>query len=62
MNTLTFAISLPLFLIAAALFSYGLAQLARNEDERASRTMTIGFGIGLLGVVVAAIVFGFFTV
>jgi high-affinity Fe2+/Pb2+ permease len=61
MPTLTFLVSLPLFLISAGIFCYGLVQLARNEDQRASNWISAGFGVGLLGVVVAAIVFGFFS-
>jgi hypothetical protein len=61
MNTLSFLVSLPLFVIAAGTFCYGLVQLARNEDQRASNWISVGFGVGLLGVVVAAIVFGFFS-
>jgi hypothetical protein len=59
MLTVTFVVALVLFLIAAAIFSLGLARLARN-DPRAGDTLTAGFGIGLFGVVVAAIIFGFF--
>lgn len=59
MPTVTFIVAAVLFLIAAAFFIWGLWQLARN-NRGALNTLTTGFGIGLLGVVVAAIIFGFF--
>ncbi|MFQ6122121.1 MAG: hypothetical protein ACE5LA_03570 [Dehalococcoidales bacterium] len=58
MISLSFLVTLPLFIIAIVIFGYGLTR----EDERASQTtMTIGLGVGLLGVIVAAIMFGFFS-
>ena len=60
MYSLTFLVSLPLFVIAAVMFCYALARMARNDDQRARNIMTVGYGVGLLGVVVAAVVFGFF--
>jgi|Deesub1362B_J571_1020462.scaffolds.fasta_scaffold48599_2 hypothetical protein len=59
MLTVTFAVALALFLLAAGVFSLGLARLARN-DPRAGDTLSLGFAIGLSGVVAAAIIFGFF--
>lgn len=55
----TFLVSLPLFLISIGILSYGLVR-ANQDDPRARDIMTIGLEVGLLGVVVAAIVFGFF--
>ncbi len=60
MHTVTFIVALIFFVIAAAVFGYALAQLYRG-DLRARNTMMTGFGIGLFGVVVAAILFGFFS-
>jgi hypothetical protein len=59
MLTVTFVVAAVLFLTAAAFFSWGLVQLGRG-NQRALNTLTTGFGIGLVGVVVAAIIFGFF--
>jgi len=60
MPTLTFLVSLPLFLISAGIFCYALVQV-RRDNPRARGIMTIGIEVGLLAVVVAAIVFGFFS-
>ena len=58
MIDLSFVVSLPLFIIAVAIFGYGLIR----NDERASRTaMSTGLGVGLLGVLVAAIMFVCFS-
>jgi hypothetical protein len=60
MPTLTFLVSLPLFLISAGIFGYALVQV-RRDNPRARDTMTIGVEVGFLAVVVAAIVFSFFS-
>jgi len=60
MLTVTFAFAAVIIIIAAATFIIGLARLARN-DPRASNTLSAGFGIGLCGIIVAAIIFGFFA-
>jgi len=57
MISLSFVVTLPLFITAIAIFGYGLT---RNDERASQTTMMIGFGIGLLGVIVAAIMFGFF--
>jgi len=58
MIDLSFIASLPLFIIAVAIFGYGLIR----NNERASQTaMSIGLSIGLLGVLVAAIMFVCFS-
>ena len=58
MISLSFIVTLPLFITAIAIFGYGLT---RNDERASQMTMTIGFGVGLLGVVVAAIMFVFFS-
>ena len=58
MISLSFVVTLPMFLAAIAVFGFGLIR----KDQRASqKTMTTGFIVGLLGVVVAAILYGFFS-
>lgn len=59
MLTVTFVVAAIIFLTAAAFFIWGLVRLGRS-DRRALNTLTTGFGIGLFGVVVAAIIFGVF--
>ncbi len=58
MISFSFIVTLPLFITAIAIFGYGLT---RNDERASQTTMTIGFGVGLLGVVVAAIMFVFFS-
>jgi len=45
---------------AAVLFGYGLVKLYR-ENGRARDLISSGFMVGLLGVVIAAVIFGFFN-
>ena len=61
MYIVTFIVSLIIFLIAAILFVYGLVQLHKNNG-RARSTMGMGFIIGLVGIMVAAVLFGGFSV
>jgi hypothetical protein len=44
--------------IALILVGLALTRLARN-DPRAGGTITAGFGLGLVSIVVATIIFGF---
>jgi len=60
MHNVTFLVSFPIFVISAAVFVYALTLLAR-DDPRARDIMRIGFSIGIFGVVLAAIMFGFFS-
>lgn len=60
MPTLTFLVSLPFFLISVGIIGYALVQVSR-DNPRANDIMTIGVEVGLLAIVVAAIVFGFFS-
>jgi len=61
MNTVTFYVVLVCSIIAAVTLLTGLVQLYRRKPV-ARNTFTIGFGVWLLGIVLAAILFGFFTV
>lgn len=58
MISLSFLLSLPLFIASIAVFSYGVA---RKDKQASQKTMSIGLGIGLVGVVVAAIMFVFLS-
>ena len=57
---MTFIITLVFFLTAAVISGFAMAQLSKN-DARARNTLTMGFGFWLLGIVLAAILFGFFS-
>ncbi len=59
MPIISFFVVLVCVLVAAGIFSYGLWLLSRN-NLKAGGTMNLGFGIGLLGVVLSAIIYGFF--
>ena len=59
MPNVSFIILLVCILIAAGFFSYGLRLLASN-NEKAGSNMNLGFGIGLIGLVLFAIIYGFF--
>jgi len=58
MISVSFIATLPLFLAAIAIFGYGVA---RSDEQASRKTMAVGLGVGLVGVVVAAITFGFFS-
>ncbi|MFA5316174.1 MAG: hypothetical protein WC369_01970 [Dehalococcoidales bacterium] len=57
MHTLTFIIMTIFALIAALTFSISLGQIARG-NPKARNTMATGLAIGLVGVLVAAVLFG----
>jgi len=59
MYNLTFLVTLPLFLISVGILSYAMVRLARNNPG-AHNTMSLGLGVWLIGIIVGAIVFGFF--
>ena len=61
MYIVTFIVSIVLFLAAASWFCYGLIQLHRN-NQQARTTMGTGFIIALVAVILAAILFGGFSV
>lgn len=58
MICLSFLFSLPLFIAAIAIFGYGVA---RNDEQASRKTMTAGLGVGLVGVVMAAIMLVVFS-
>jgi ABC-type polysaccharide transport system permease subunit len=60
MHIVTFVVALIFCLPAAIIFSYGLAQLAKNKPQ-ARNTLVTGFGLWLSGIVLAAILFVFFS-
>jgi uncharacterized protein YacL len=60
MHTVTFIVALVFFLIAGIISGFALAQMSRNE-ARARNTLTTGFSFWLFGIVLAAILFGFFS-
>jgi len=59
MPIVSFIILLVCILVAAGLFSYGLRLLA-NNNAKAGSMMNLGFGIGLIGLILFAIIYGFF--
>ena len=60
MHFVTFIVAAIFFLIAAVLFGRGLVKLYR-DDNKARGLIGSGFAVGLLGVIVAAVIFGFFS-
>lgn len=61
MHFVTFIVALVFILIAAVLFGRGLVKLYQGNGQ--SRGLIgSGFFIGLLGVVIAAIISGFFNI
>jgi hypothetical protein len=61
MYIVTSIIVIVFTIAAAAVFGYGLRQL-RTENPKARSTMSTGFIIGLIGVVIAAITYGGFSI
>ena len=60
MHTVTFIVALVFFLTAAIISGFALAQISRNE-AKARNTLTTGFSFCLFGIVLAAILFGVFS-
>jgi FtsH-binding integral membrane protein len=60
MHLITFIIAFIFFLVAAIIFGLGLMSL-HQKRARARGFISSGFMVGLLGVVIAAIVFGVFN-
>ena len=60
MHTVTFIFALVFFLSAAIVSGFALAQISRNEAG-ARNTLTTGFSLWLFGIVVAAVLFGVFS-
>jgi len=62
MHLVTFIVVAVFVLAAILFFSGGLIRLYRKNDERARSLISTGFMIGLLGVVIAVIIFDVFSV
>jgi FtsH-binding integral membrane protein len=60
MHIVTFIVAALFIIIAAILFGLGLVRLYRDNDK-ARGLISSGFMVGLLGVVVAVVIFGFFN-
>ena len=60
MHSVSFIVALIFFVIAAVFFCYGLAQLAKDKPQ-AQNTISTGFITGLMGILLATILFGFFS-
>ena len=60
MHIVTFIVALIFCVAAAVLSGYALVRLARN-DKRARGILETGFGLWLFGIVLSAILFGFFS-
>ena len=58
MISMSFVATVPLFLAAIVIFGCGIA---RNNAKACTRTMSIGLAIGLVGVIIAAVLFVFFS-
>ena len=60
MHYVSFIVVFIFILVAAILFGRGLVRLYQ-DNGRARGLISSGFMVGLLGVVIAAILFGFFS-
>jgi predicted Co/Zn/Cd cation transporter (cation efflux family) len=60
MNMVTFIVAFVFCLVAAIISGCALVQLHRN-NQKARNTLVTGFGFWLLGIVLSAILFGFFS-
>jgi hypothetical protein len=60
MPNVSFIVLLVCILIAIGFFIYGLRLLASNNEEAGGK-MNLGFGIGLIGLVLFAVMYGFFN-
>ena len=61
MHLVTFLLVLAFVLVAAFIFVAGLVRLYQKNNNQARSLVSTGFIIGLLGVVIAVILFGFFN-
>jgi FtsH-binding integral membrane protein len=61
MHLTTFIVALVFFLVAALLFGRGLVRIYQKNSEQARGLIGSGFMVGLLGVVIAAIIFNVFN-
>jgi hypothetical protein len=60
MHFVSFIVAFVLILVAAVLFGRGLVRLYQ-DNQKARGLISSGFMVGLLGVVIAVILFGFFN-
>ena len=60
MHFVTFIVAVVFVLAAAVLFGCGLVRLYQ-KSRRAQGLISSGFMVGLLGVVVSVVLFGFFN-
>jgi hypothetical protein len=60
MYFVSFIVALVLFIIAACLFGRGLVRLYQG-NQKARGLISSGFIVGLSGIVIVAIIFGFFN-
>jgi hypothetical protein len=60
MHFVTFIVAFVFVLVAAILFGRGLVKLYQG-NEQARSLISSGFMVGLWGVVIAAIIFGVFS-
>ena len=58
MISISFVVTLPIFIAAIVVFGIGLI---RKKQRDSAKTMTAGLVVGLLGVIIAAIMFIFFS-
>jgi Na+(H+)/acetate symporter ActP len=61
MYFVTFIVALVFIVVAASLFGRGLVSIYQ-KNERARGLISSGFMVGLLGVIISAIIFGFFSI
>ena len=61
MHFVTFIVAFVFILAAAILFGRGLVKLYQGNEQSRS-LISSGFMVGLSGVVIAAIIFGFFSI
>ena len=60
MHTVTFIVAGTIFFISGILYVVSLVKQSR-DNTKGRKLMTTGFGLWLLGIVVAAILFGLFS-
>lgn len=61
MHYVTLFVSLVFIVAAAIIFGLGLVRLYQKNNEGARSLISTGFMVGLWGVVIAAIIYGFFS-
>jgi hypothetical protein len=61
MHFVTFIVAFVFILVAAILFGRGLVKLYQQNNQKARGLISSGFMVGLMGMLIAAIVFGFFN-